>query len=98
MRLGLTADQSRDVENVGDRSKGRVLSKGVTSEGAILLDEAFHAHILERRLLGDDKSDLSELGGEKEAVGMAESIFGGTNINVGEERKSLDMAVLVYTQ
>jgi len=79
-------DESRDVENVGDRSKGGVLSKGVTSEGTILLDKAFHAHILQRCLLGDDKSDLSELGGEKEAVGMAESVFWGTNINVGEER------------
>ena len=84
------------MENVGDRSKGGVLSKGVTREGTIPLNETFYAHILECRLLGDDKSDLSELGGEKEAIGMAESVFGGTNINVGKEGKSLDMAVLVH--
>jgi hypothetical protein len=88
-------DKRRDVENVGDRSKGGVLSKGVTSEGTISLNETFHAHILERCLLGDDESDLSELSGEKEAIGMAESIFGGANINVGEEREGLDMAILV---
>ena len=84
------------MENVGDRDKGGVLSKRVTSTGTILLDEAFHVHILECYLLGDDKSDLSELGGKKEVIGMAESVFGGVNINVGEERESLDMAVLVH--
>jgi len=68
----------------------------VTSEGTILLDEALHAHILERRLLSDDKSDPSELGSEKEAVGVTESVLGSMNINVGEKRESLDMAVLVH--
>jgi hypothetical protein len=89
-------DESRDVENVGDRSKGRIFSKGVTSEGTILLDEALHAHILESRLLSDDKSNPSELGSGKEAVGVTESVLGSTNINVGEKRESLDMAVLVH--
>jgi hypothetical protein len=85
------------VENVGDRSEGRIFSKGVTSEGTILLDEALHAHILERRLLSDDKSNLSELGSEEKTVGVAESVLGSTNIDVGEERESLDMAVLVHS-
>ena len=56
------ADESRDVENIGDRSKSRIFSQGVTSEGIILLDEALHVHILERCLLSDNRSDLSELG------------------------------------
>ena len=75
------------MENVGDRSKGRIFSKGVTSEGTILLDEALQAHVLERHLLSDDKSDLSELGSEKGAVGVTESVHGSTNINVGEKRE-----------
>ena len=66
------------------------------SKSAILLDEALHAHVLERRLFSDDKSNLSELGGEKKAIGMAESVLGSTNIDVGEEGKSFDMAILVH--
>ena len=79
-----------------DRSKGGALSKGVTSEGAILLDETFHVHIIECCLPGDDKSDLSKLSSEEKTVGMAEGAFGGTNINLGEERGGLDMVMVSY--
>ena len=67
----------------------------MASKGAILLDKALHADVLERCLLSDDKSNVSKLGGKKETVEVADSVLVGTNVDVGEERKGLGAAILV---
>jgi hypothetical protein len=46
-------------------------------------------------LLNKTQCDLRKLGGEKETGGRAESIASGANINVGKERKRLDISILV---
>ena len=89
-------DQRGDSKNVRDRSESGVLSKGVTRKGRVLLHEALRTHILERSPLGHDEGDLSELRREKEAIGVAEGVALGANVDIAEERKRLDVAVLVH--
>ena len=68
----------------------------MTSEGTILLDKAFEMHVLERGLLSDGKGNLRKLGCKKKARRVTESVLGSANIDVTEERKSLDIPVLIH--
>jgi hypothetical protein len=43
-------DEGRDGEDVGDRGEGGVLSKRVTGEDAVVLDESLGAHVFESGL------------------------------------------------
>jgi hypothetical protein len=43
------------------------LAQRMDSKGTVLLDEALVAHVLERSLLRDDKSDLSKLSRKQQA-------------------------------
>ena len=89
-------DESRNVENVSDRSKGRVLSKRKISEGAILLDETLHPHVLKCCFLCGDESDLSKLSGEEKTIGIAEGVLGVRTLMSAKEREGLDVAILVH--
>ena len=83
-------------ERVGNRGEGRILAERVSGERAVALDDTVRTHILECCLFGDDERDLSELGGKEKTVGVAESILEGAEVDVGEERKRLDIVVLVH--
>ena len=67
-------DEGRDREDVGDRGERRVLAKGVAGESGVVLDKALRAHVLERGTLGDDESNLRELGREEQTSGVAEGV------------------------
>jgi hypothetical protein len=68
----------------------------VTSECAPLLHEALGAHILEGSLLSDNERNLGKLGGEEQASGVAKGIEHSPDVNIGKERESLNVAVLVH--
>lgn len=72
-------DESGNVEDISDRCEGGVFAKRVPSESTVLLDEAFHAHVLECSLLRHDEGDLSKLSGEEKTIRMAERILGSAN-------------------
>lgn len=86
-------DESRDGEDVGDRSEGRVLSERVTGERARGLNESLGAHVLERGLLGDDEGDLGELSRVEETGRRREGVPRGAEVDVAEERESLDVSI-----
>jgi hypothetical protein len=86
-------DESRNGKNVGDRSESRVFSERVTSEGARRLNESLRAHVLESGLLGDDEGDLSELSSVEETGGRREGVPRGAEVDISEERESLDISV-----
>lgn len=89
-------DESGNVEDISDRCEGGVFAKRVPSKSTVLLDEAFHAHVLECSLLRHDECDLSKLSGEEKTIRMAERILGSANVYVGKERKGLDTSILVH--
>ena len=59
------------------------------------IKQALHSHVLESNLLSDDKGDLGELCGKEKTVGVAEDVLRSADANISEERKCLDMPVLV---
>jgi len=70
------------MENIGNGSRGRVLSERMAGKRAILLNKALHPHVFKCGFLSYDKRNLSKLSGKKETVGMAEGVLGRTSIDI----------------
>ena len=61
----------------------------MTSGSATISNKSLRTHIIKSGLLGDDQSDLSDLGSIKQASRVAEGVLRSVIVNTNEQRKNL---------
>ena len=66
----------------------------MTSEGRLLLDESFGAHVLESSTFSNDECDLSELCGEEKTRWVAEGVALSTNVDIAKRGRVLTLPSL----
>ncbi|RUP46911.1 LOW QUALITY PROTEIN: hypothetical protein BC936DRAFT_146379 [Jimgerdemannia flammicorona] len=86
-------DQGFNGQHIADGSQGGVLTKGVTSERAVLLDQSLGAHVFESRFLHQREGRLRELRGRQETAGGLEGVKSGALVDIGEQWHSFGRAV-----
>jgi hypothetical protein len=83
---GSAQDQSRASELNQTGRDGRVLSDRVSSQGTTRQHETLGTHVIECSPLGDDESNLWELGGKKLTARVTQSVLGSAVVDVGKQR------------
>lgn len=86
-------DKRLDGHDLGHGSQGTVLSKGVTGEAAVALDDTLLAHVLERGLLHKCKGRLSELRGREKTSRRAVGVRACALVDLLEDLLGLDATV-----
>jgi hypothetical protein len=89
-------DEGLDGHDLGHGGQSTVLSKRVTSECAVALNDTLVTHILERGLLHKCKGGLSELRRREETGGGAVGVRAGVLVDLLENLLRLDASVGGY--